>query len=83
MFLGFVRMLPMFEGRWNDYLERYSRYDVEELPAGTIRSKAARHAIEEEIGNLERSGSGSITTGSRRPPLSSARPTGCSPRPTA
>jgi pimeloyl-ACP methyl ester carboxylesterase len=54
MFLGFVHMLPMFEGRWNDYLERYFRYDVEELPAGTVRSKAARHAIEEEIGNLER-----------------------------
>jgi pimeloyl-ACP methyl ester carboxylesterase len=54
MFLGFMRMLPMFEGRWNDYLERYFRYDVEELPTGTIRSKAARHAIEEEIGNLER-----------------------------
>jgi pimeloyl-ACP methyl ester carboxylesterase len=54
MFLGFVRGLPMFEGRWNDYLERYFRYDVEELPAGTVRSKAARHAIEEEIGNLER-----------------------------
>ena len=54
MFLGFVRMLPMFEGRWNDYLERYFRYDVEVLPAGTVRSKAARHAIEEEITNLER-----------------------------
>lgn len=54
MFLSFVRMLPMFEGRWNDYLERYFRYDVEVLPAGTVRSKAARHAIEEEIANLER-----------------------------
>jgi pimeloyl-ACP methyl ester carboxylesterase len=54
MFLGFVRMLPMFEGRWNDYLERYFRYDVEVLPAGTVRSKAARHAIEEEITSLER-----------------------------
>jgi pimeloyl-ACP methyl ester carboxylesterase len=54
MFLGFVRALPMFEGRWNDYLERYFRYDVEALPAGTVRSKAARHAIEEEIANLER-----------------------------
>ncbi len=54
MFLGFVRSLPMFEGRWNDYLERYFRYDVEALPAGTVRSKAARHAIEEEIANLER-----------------------------
>src|SRR6202022_3939422 len=49
MFMGFVRALPMFEGRWNDYLERYFRYDVEELPAGTVRAKAARLAIEEEI----------------------------------
>lgn len=54
MFLGFVRMLPMFEGRWNDYLERYFRYDVEVLPSGAVRAKAARHAIEEEIANLER-----------------------------
>ena len=54
VFLGFVRMLPMFEGRWNDYLERYFRYDVEVLPAGPVRSKAARHAVEEEIGNLAR-----------------------------
>ena len=54
MFMGFVRALPMFEGRWNDYLERYFCYDVEVLPAGTVRSKAARHAIEEEIANLAR-----------------------------
>ena len=54
MFMGFVRALPMFEGRWNDYLDRYFRYDVEELPAGTVRAKASRLAIEEEIANLER-----------------------------
>ena len=54
MFLGFLRMLPMFEGRWSEYLERYFRYDVEVLPAGTVRSKASRPAIEEEIANLER-----------------------------
>jgi pimeloyl-ACP methyl ester carboxylesterase len=54
MFMGFVRALPMFEGRWNDYLERYFRYDVEELPAGTVRARASRLAIEEEIANLER-----------------------------
>jgi pimeloyl-ACP methyl ester carboxylesterase len=54
MFLGFVRALPMFEGHWNDYLERYFRYDVEVLTTGAVRSKAARHAIEEEIANLER-----------------------------
>ena len=54
LFMGFVRALPMFEGRWNDYLERYFRYDVEELPAGTVRAKASRLAIEEEIASLER-----------------------------
>jgi len=54
MFMGFVRALPMFGGRWNDYLERYFRYDVEVLPSGTVRSKAARPAIEEELANLER-----------------------------
>jgi pimeloyl-ACP methyl ester carboxylesterase len=54
MFVGFMRMLPMFEGRWNDYLERYFRYDVEVLPAGTVRAKASRGAIEEEIANLAR-----------------------------
>jgi pimeloyl-ACP methyl ester carboxylesterase len=54
MFLQFIRGLPMFEGRWNDYLERYFRYDVETLPSGGVRSKAAKHAIEEELANLER-----------------------------
>jgi pimeloyl-ACP methyl ester carboxylesterase len=54
MFMGFVRALPMFEGRWNDYLERYFRYDVAVLPSGAVRSKASRPAIEEELANLER-----------------------------
>jgi pimeloyl-ACP methyl ester carboxylesterase len=54
MFMGFVRALPMFEGRWNDYLERYFRYDVAVLPSGAVRAKAARAAIEEELANLER-----------------------------
>lgn len=54
MFLEFVKRLPMFEGRWNDYLERYFRYDVETLPSGAVRAKAAKHAIEEELGNLAR-----------------------------
>jgi pimeloyl-ACP methyl ester carboxylesterase len=54
VFLQFLRALPMFEGRWNDYLERYFRYDVETLPSGAVRSKVAKHAIEEELANLER-----------------------------
>jgi len=54
MFLQLIRSLPMFEGRWNDYLERYFRYDVETLPSGAVRSKVAKHAIEEELRNLQR-----------------------------
>ena len=54
MFLTLVRGLPMFENRWNDYLERYFRYDVETLPSGVVRAKAAKHAIEEEVANLQR-----------------------------
>ena len=53
-FLGIIRRLPMFTGRWNDYLERYFRYDVETLPGGAVRSKASKDAIAEELTNLQR-----------------------------
>jgi len=53
-FLGIIRSLPMFTGRWNDYLERYFRYDVEALPSGAVRSKASKGAIAEELTNLQR-----------------------------
>jgi pimeloyl-ACP methyl ester carboxylesterase len=54
-FLGTMRGLPMFSGRWNQHLERYFTYDVEPGPGGGVRSKVARHAIEEEVTNLRRS----------------------------
>ena len=54
VFLQTVQGLPMLAGRWNDYLERYFRYDVETLPGGAVRSKTAVHAIEEELTNLRR-----------------------------
>ena len=54
MFLQMLQGLPMFQGRWNEYLERYFRYDVEVLPSGAVRSKVAKHAIEEELANLGR-----------------------------
>lgn len=54
MFLQLLQGLPMFAGRWNNYLERYFRYDVETLPSGAVRSKVAKHAIEEELANLQR-----------------------------
>jgi pimeloyl-ACP methyl ester carboxylesterase len=44
----------MFAGRWNDYLERYFRFDVQTLPSGAVRAKAAPSAIEEELRNLQR-----------------------------
>ncbi len=53
-FLDRMRGLPMLAGRWNEYLERYFRYDVETLPSGAVCSKVARHAIEEELRNLAR-----------------------------
>ncbi|MBI2218702.1 MAG: alpha/beta hydrolase [Candidatus Rokubacteria bacterium] len=53
-FLGTMRGLPMFAGRWNEHLERYFTYDVEPAPGGGVRSKVARHAIEEEVRNLQR-----------------------------
>lgn len=53
-FLERMRGLPMFAGRWNDYLDRYFRYDVETLPSGAVRAKASRSAIEEELLNLRR-----------------------------
>jgi len=52
-FLERLRALPMFAGRWNDYLTRHFTYDVEPT-AGGVRSKVARHAIEEEVANLAR-----------------------------
>jgi len=54
MFLAIVKGLPMFEGRWNDHLTRHFTYDVEPGPGGGVRSKVAKHAIEEEAGNLQR-----------------------------
>jgi pimeloyl-ACP methyl ester carboxylesterase len=54
MFLAIMRSLPMFAGRWNEYFERYFRYDVELLPSGAVRAKAAKHAIEEDVSSLKR-----------------------------
>jgi pimeloyl-ACP methyl ester carboxylesterase len=53
-FLGLMRSLPMFADRWNEHLTRYFTYDVETAPGGGVRSKVARHAIDEEVANLQR-----------------------------
>jgi pimeloyl-ACP methyl ester carboxylesterase len=54
VFLGLMQQLPPLQGRWNDYVERYFRYDVETASDGSVRSKVAKHAIEEELANLQR-----------------------------
>jgi pimeloyl-ACP methyl ester carboxylesterase len=53
-YLGMLRGLPMFTGRWNAHLDRYFTYDVEPGASGGVRSKVVRHAIEEEVANLQR-----------------------------
>ncbi|MBI2155316.1 MAG: alpha/beta hydrolase [Candidatus Rokubacteria bacterium] len=53
-FLDTLRGLPMFAGRWNEYLTRHYTYDVEPGPGGGVRSKVPRAAIEEEAANLQR-----------------------------
>jgi pimeloyl-ACP methyl ester carboxylesterase len=53
-FLEMLKSLPMFEGRWNEYFVRHYTYDVEPGPGGGVRSKVAKHAIEEEVANLQR-----------------------------
>jgi pimeloyl-ACP methyl ester carboxylesterase len=54
MFLALMQSLPMFEGRWNEYFDRYFRYDVEVLPSGAVRAKAAQPAVEEDVAQLQR-----------------------------
>jgi pimeloyl-ACP methyl ester carboxylesterase len=54
MFLGMLQGLPMFAGRWNEDFVRYFTYDVEPTPGGGVRSKMPRHAVEEELHNLQR-----------------------------
>lgn len=53
-YLQRLQGLPMFQGRWNEYLDRYYRYDAEALASGAVRSKVAKHAIEEELASLSR-----------------------------
>jgi pimeloyl-ACP methyl ester carboxylesterase len=53
-FLERLRGLPMFARRWNEYLTAHFTYDVERTAGGGVRSKVARHAIEEEVANLAR-----------------------------
>jgi pimeloyl-ACP methyl ester carboxylesterase len=53
-FVAMMQALPFFAGRWNEHLARYFSYDVEPSPGGGVRSKVAKHAIEEEVAALQR-----------------------------
>ena len=69
-------LLPMFAGRWNEYLTRHYTYDVEPGPGGGVRSKVPRAAIEEEVANLQRTRLWVWHHRITAPTLSCARPTG-------
>ena len=53
-FMDLMKGLPFFAGRWNEHLSRYFTYDVESAPGGGVRSRVAKHAIEEEVAALQR-----------------------------
>ncbi len=53
-FLETLKGLPMFAGRWNDHLARHYTYDVGPGPGGGVRSRVAKHVIEEEVAALQR-----------------------------
>lgn len=53
-FVGVMKALPFFAGRWSEHLTRSFSYDVEPGPGGGVRSKVAKHAIEEEVAALQR-----------------------------
>ena len=74
VFLSFVRLLPMFEGRWNDYLEGYFRYDVEALPAGRC-GRRRRGGHRGGARNLQRERLWALHHQVRCPTLIYARPT--------
>ena len=75
-FLEMLKGLPMFAGRWNDYLVQHYTYDVEPGPGGGVRSKVPRAAIEEEAANLQRTRLWVWHHRITAPTLSCARPTG-------
>ena len=51
-YLTRMRGLPFLKGRWNEYLDRYFRYDAEVLPDGTARSRVSRAVVEADIETL-------------------------------
>ena len=46
-YLDTQRTSPVY--RWNDYWERYYRYDAEQHPDGTVTSRVRKHVLTEEI----------------------------------
>ena len=53
-FLGMLRGLPLFAGRWNQHFTRYFTYDAEPGPSGSVRSKVPRRVVDEELANMAR-----------------------------
>lgn len=51
-YLEHVQAMPWFDGKWNDQLEVFYRTDVQQLPDGSVRSRAHPTAIREAVTGL-------------------------------
>ncbi len=51
-YLSRMRALPIFEGCWSEYMDRYFRYDAQILPDGTARSRVSRDVVEADVKTL-------------------------------
>lgn len=51
-YLDRMRALPFFAGHWNEYVDRYFRYDAEILPEGGARSRVSRAVVEADTRTL-------------------------------
>ena len=51
-YLEHVKAMPWFESKWNDQLEVFYRTDVQQLPDGSVRSRAHPTAIRDAITGL-------------------------------
>ncbi|NNJ48687.1 MAG: alpha/beta hydrolase [Acidimicrobiia bacterium] len=51
-YLEHVQSMPWFDGKWNDQLDVFYRTDVQQLPDGSVRSRARPAAIRQSITGL-------------------------------
>ncbi len=54
-YMGTMKFAPFMKGWWSPKLEKYYKYDVEELEGGKVRSRIRPESIAEESENLKKS----------------------------